>query len=84
MIGNDSSMYTNGQPRSVVSSSSHLKSTDDVAPNYKIGEAHQGDYDEESTSSEDKKPAAQPRRTRARNGITKPRFEVNFNRIVQR
>lgn len=82
VIRNDSSRHMNGHSRSVVSSSGHLKSNDLDEPNYTNGNGtssrHQHEDDAESTGSEDKKLAAQPRTTRARNGITKPRFEVRI------
>ena len=55
------------------SSSDHLKSTDRNCS--EIG--MQRDCEVLSTDSEEQKPAAQGRTTRSRNGIAKPKLEVN-------
>lgn len=86
MLQNDAATQRNDQSHSVASSSEHLKNTnfDRTCTN---GNGLHRDDNEKSTDSEDKKPAAQPRTTRARNGITKPRSGVSstaFCSIVRR
>lgn len=74
-IWNDSCQGWENHAGTDSSSADHLKSTD----RHCSEAGRQTDREEMSTDSEDQKPAALGRTTRSRNGIAKPKFEVNHS-----